>query len=106
MPPPPGVMAPGGLDFSVTTLCKVYRSGKRAETYLYLAHDQQFEDLPVELRRTFGEPEFVMHLRLAPGRRLARVAVEQVLAALGKQGYFLQLPPELPIEDEIARRLS
>ena len=45
-------------------------------------------------------------MRLAPGRRLARVAVEQVLAALGKQGYFLQLPPELPIEEEIARRFS
>ena len=89
----------------MTTLCKVYRSSRRAETYLYLAQDQNFAGLPDDLRRTFGEPEFVMHLHLAPGRRLARVAVEDVLAALADEGYFLQLPPELPVEEEIARRL-
>ena len=89
----------------MTTLCKVYRSGHRAETYLYLAHDRAWADLPDDLRCTFGEPEFVMHLNLAPGRRLARVAAEDVLAALAAEGYFLQLPPEVPVEEEIARRL-
>lgn len=93
------------IESSITTLCKVYRSGRRAETYLYLAHDQDFADLPDDLRNAFGEPEFVMHLNLAPGRRLARVAVEDVRAALAAEGYFLQLPPELPVEEEIARRL-
>ena len=47
-----------------------------------------------------------MHLQLGPERRLARVPVERVLQALGDPGYFLQLPPELPIEDEITRRFS
>ena len=88
------------------TLCKVYRSGKRAETYLYLAHDRAFDDLPDELRHAFGDPAFVMHLQLGPERRLARVPVERVLEALGDPGYFLQLPPELPIEEEITRRFS
>ena len=88
------------------TLCKVYRSGNQAETYLYLAHDRNFDDLPEGLRRAFGEPHFVLHLRLGPERRLARVEMEQVLAALAEDGYFLQLPPDLPVEDEIARRFS
>jgi uncharacterized protein YcgL (UPF0745 family) len=86
--------------------CKVYRSGKRDDTYLYVAHGRDFDDLPDTLRQAFGEPQFVMHLQLGPERRLARVEVEQVLAALAEQGYFLQLPPDLPIEEEIARRFS
>jgi hypothetical protein len=90
----------------VTTLSKVYRSEKRAETYLYLAHDRAFDDLPADFRRAFGEPVFVMHLQLRPDRPLARVPVERVIEALADQGYFVQLPPELPIEDEIARRFS
>ena len=74
--------------------------------HLYLAHDRAFDDLPADFRRAFGEPVFVMHLELRPDRPLARVPVERVIEALGDQGYFVQLPPELPIEDEIARRFS
>ena len=90
----------------MTILCKVYRSGKRADTYLYLARDTKFDDLPPDFREAFGEPAFVMHLHLSPDRQLARVPVESVIEALEDQGYFLQLPPELPIEEEIARRFS
>ena len=87
-------------------LCKVYRSGKKAETYLYLEQDLAFEDLPAELRQAFGEPAFVMQLKLNTERRLARVDVRQVLEQLGAQGYYLQLPPELPVEEEIERLFS
>jgi uncharacterized protein YcgL (UPF0745 family) len=90
----------------VTTLSKVYRSGKRADTYLYLACDREFDDLPAEFRQAFGEPVFVMNLQLRPDRPLARVPVMRVIEALEDQGYFVQLPPELPIEDEISRRFS
>jgi len=30
--------------------CKVYRSDKKAETYLYLAEDMEFDDLPTHYR--------------------------------------------------------
>jgi uncharacterized protein len=86
--------------------CKVYRSGKKAETYLYLAEGRAFEELPAELRAAFGEPIFVMQLKLDEGRRLARVDVRLVLERLSELGYFLQLPPELPVEGEISRRLA
>jgi uncharacterized protein YcgL (UPF0745 family) len=88
------------------TRCKVYRSGKKAETYLYLAEGRAFGELPAELRAAFGEPVFVMQLKLDEGRRLARVDVRLVLERLGEPGYFLQLPPELPVEVEISRRLA
>jgi uncharacterized protein YcgL (UPF0745 family) len=87
-------------------LCTVYRSGRKAETYLYLARSQEFKDLPPELQQAFGEPFFVMHLNLTPERRLARLDTERVLQHLEAHGFFLQLPPEMPVEDEIARRFS
>lgn len=86
-------------------LCTVFRSGRKAETYLYLAQGLSYEDLPPELRQAFGEPTFVMQLKLTEERRLARVDVRQVIADLDAQGFYLQLPPEIPIEEEITRRL-
>jgi len=87
-------------------MCKVFRSRRKAETYLYLAQHLAFEDLPLELRQAFGEPVFVMRLKLGAERRLARVDVKHVLEQLERSGYFLQMPSELPVEEEITRRLT
>jgi uncharacterized protein YcgL (UPF0745 family) len=87
-------------------LCKVYRSDRRQETYLYLRNDLDFQDLPGPLQAHFGPPYFVMPLVLNNRRTLSRVDVRQVITALEAEGYFLQLPPELPVEEEIARRFS
>ena len=87
-------------------LCSVYRSGSKAETYLYLAQDRSFEDLPAELLQAFGEPTLIMQLNLDADRRLARVDAKQVLEHLEMQGFYLQLPPEIPVEEEITRRFS
>lgn len=88
------------------TLCSVFRSGKKSETYLYLARGRAFEDLPQELLQAFGDPCFVMHLNLDANRQLARVDAGRVLEHLKADGYFLQLPPEIPVEEEITRRFS
>lgn len=87
-------------------LCHVYRSEKKAETYLYIADGVDFEDLPDELRERFGPPTLVMPLLLKKSRKLARVDVEKVMASLEEHGFYLQLPPKLPVEEEIARRFS
>lgn len=87
-------------------LCHVYRSEKKAETYLYVAEGVDFEDLPEELRERFGLPVPVMPLLLEKSRKLARVDVEKVMASLEEHGFYLQLPPKLPVEEEIARRIS
>ena len=86
--------------------CTVYRSSRKEETYLFLAEDTQFEDLPEELQRTFGDPLRVMELDLGQTRRLARADPGEVRARLESVGYFLQLPPDLPVEELIRRRLA
>lgn len=87
-------------------LCKIFRSDRKPETYLYLRDDMTFSDLPNELQQHFGPPAFVMQLLLDGKRRLARVDIKRVKVAIEEEGYFLQLPPELPVEDEISRRFS
>ena len=86
--------------------CKIFRSDKKAETYLYLSADLEFSDLPQELQERFGEPAFVMALMLTRERKLARVDTPKVLESLEEKGYYLQLPPKLSIEEEITSHLS
>ena len=88
------------------TVCTVLRSDKKAETYLYLSEDFEFDDLPSELQKSFGEPVFVMSLNLSTERKLARVDVKKVLQSLQEHGFYLQLPPKLPVEEEITRWLD
>ena len=86
--------------------CLIYRSEKKTDTYLYLDENLEFSDIPEELQKNFGEPHFVMKLELDSGVRLAQVETQNVLAALDEHGFYLQLPPKLPIEEEITRRFS
>ena len=78
--------------------CQIYRSEKKDETYLFLATDQSFEELPEDLRTSFGEPVFVMALKLSSKSKLARVETQSVLESLRERGYFLQLPPKLAVD--------
>ncbi len=78
--------------------CAIYRCGRRAETYLYVAlvdGEPDLSRLPEGLLDSLGRREHVMDLELPPGRRLARVDRDEVVAALAEQGFFLQLPPPL-----------
>ena len=74
--------------------CTVYRSSQKDFTYIYLSKDCEFDDLPISLRKVFGEPELVMELELTPDRKLAYEDVDQVMKNLGDQGYHLQMPPQ------------
>lgn len=87
-------------------LCEIYRSDRKSETYLYLMHGQVFDELPAALRQAFGTPSLVMRLKLDPGRPLAHADVGEVMHHLREEGFYLQLPPEIPVEEEITRRLS
>lgn len=61
--------------------------------YLYLAQEDGFDAAPEELIRTMGSLELVMELELHPGRQLAHANVVEVMKALDRRGYYLQLPP-------------
>jgi len=58
------------------------------------------------LRALFGKPVLVMNLNLSEQRKLAQVEAIAVITALETKGYFLQLPPKTPTEEQITRWLS
>lgn len=74
-------------------LCAVYKSAKKADTYLYIPGKGDFSQVPQELLELFGAPVFVTQLLLKPDRKLARLSGAEMQAQLDEKGYYLQLPP-------------
>jgi uncharacterized protein len=77
--------------------CYVYRSSRRADTYVYLPRRDDFSGVPDGLLQALGRLDFSLEFELTPQRRLAREDPAAVLANLDRQGFHLQLPPP---EDE------
>jgi len=73
--------------------CQVYRSPRRAEMYLYVDKSEGLARVPASLLQRFGEPEAIMLVHLDGKRRLARADADEVVARIGEQGYYLQMPP-------------
>ena len=46
----------------------IFRSSRKADTYLYMPATAEFEELPEPLRKQFGAPIYVMDLVLTPER--------------------------------------
>ena len=77
----------------------VYKSARRADTYVYLKAHDAFETLPLPLRERLGALSFVLEVELTPARKLARADADAVRASLNERGYFLQLPPGTTLSD-------
>jgi len=79
--------------------CFVYKSIKKADSYIYLNEKDNFEKLPEQLLMLFGKPEFTLEFDLTVDRKLALADAQQVLQSLDDQGYYLQMPSKnsLPI---------
>jgi uncharacterized protein YcgL (UPF0745 family) len=73
----------------------VYKSQRKADTYVYLAERDDFARLPEPLRTQLGPLAFVLDVALTPGRRLAREDVATVRGNLALRGFHLQFPPSL-----------
>jgi uncharacterized protein YcgL (UPF0745 family) len=71
----------------------VYKSLKKADTYVYLAARDEFTRLPEPLRTQLGTLEFVLDVALTPGRKLAREDIAVVRDNLVLRGFHLQFPP-------------
>lgn len=71
----------------------VYKSLKKADTYVYLAARDDFARLPEALRAQLGGLQFVLDVALAPGRTLAREDVDVVRTNLVERGFHVQFPP-------------
>ena len=81
-------------------LVDVVKSSRKADTYLYLPQGTDWETLPDSLRSVFGDPQPVLTMKLTSERQLARYSGAEVLAALEDKGFFLQLPPAEPDQDD------
>jgi uncharacterized protein YcgL (UPF0745 family) len=86
--------------------CKVYRSESQAYTYLYLAEDKELEDLPEFLLQKFGPPELVLELDLGQRQHLAQADIETVKNQLLSKGYYLQLPPEVSVDELLDKKFT
>jgi uncharacterized protein YcgL (UPF0745 family) len=81
----------------------IYKGTRRAETYLYVPGEGDFQRVPQELMDAMGTLELVMELELDEQRRLARVDAKEIMKSVSRVGYFLQLAP---IESKGERRLQ
>lgn len=71
----------------------VYRSAKKADTYLYVPVENGLDELPDELSQLFGRAIFAMELVITPELKMSRLNAPEVLSALAEVGYVLQLSP-------------
>lgn len=76
----------------------VYKSLRKADTYVFLAERDDFERVPEPVRLQLGSLQFVLEVALTPGRQLARASADLVRENLALRGFHLQVPP-LPAAD-------
>lgn len=76
----------------------VYKSLKKADTYVYLAGRDDFGRIAAPLRSELGELRFVLEVALDPGRRLAREDADVVRANLVARGFHLQMQPRADVD--------
>ncbi|GAB3102091.1 YcgL domain-containing protein [Lysobacter terrae] len=81
----------------------VYKSLRKADTYVYLGARDDFARLPDPVRSQLGSLQFVLELALTPERKLAREDVAVVRENIVARGFHLQFPPavEEPAVDKL-----
>ena len=74
----------------------VYKSLRKADTYLYLLVRDGFDVVPEAMRAPLGALQPVLEFDLLEGRRLAQADPKVVRANLLQRGFHLQFPPTMP----------
>ena len=76
-------------------LTAVYKSKKKADTFLFVEKRDDFSKVPEPLLALFGQPIYVMIINLAKRDHLGGADLDTVKAALADpdKGYYLQIPP-------------
>lgn len=73
--------------------CCIYRSRKKQGSYLYVTEKNNFSNVPKDLIKLFGSPEFVFEFELTENKKLAQSNAKDVMQHLRENGFFLQIPP-------------
>lgn len=76
-------------------LAFVYKSLRKADTYVYLSTRDEVARLPEPLRVQLGALQFVMEIALTPGRKLALEDPAVVRENLVMRGFHVQFPPTM-----------
>jgi len=74
-------------------LTAVYKSKKKADTFLFVEKRDDFSKVPEPLMAMFGQPQYVMIINLAKREHLGGADLKTVKQALTDDGFYLQLPP-------------
>ncbi|MDF0535954.1 YcgL domain-containing protein [Shewanella yunxiaonensis] len=74
-------------------ICAVYKSRRKADTYLFIKQKDKFDDVPAALMEVFGQPQLVMLLPIERRQHLGLADINKVRVELQEKGYYLQLPP-------------
>ncbi|ALS35169.1 hypothetical protein PTRA_b0737 [Pseudoalteromonas translucida KMM 520] len=74
-------------------LTAVYKSKKKADSFLFVEKRDDFTKVPEPLMAMFGQPKYVMLINLAKREVLGTADLETVKEALTEKGYYLQIPP-------------
>ncbi|QWP77270.1 YcgL domain-containing protein [Lysobacter sp. K5869] len=71
----------------------VYKSLRKADTYVFLSARDDFARLPDPVRQQLGSLHFVLEVELSPERKLARADAATVRENLSARGFHIQFPP-------------
>ena len=71
----------------------VYRSARREHTYLYVTAATLVDTLPAAVA-ALGPWERTLTFPLSADRKLAQADAATVLAALARDGFYVQFPPK------------
>ena len=87
-------------------ICAVYKSGRRADTYLFVKKRDVFDDVPEPLMEMFGSKTLVMIVPLSKRDHLGIADIDKVKVALVEQGYYLQIPPQINLLEQHKQELA
>lgn len=73
----------------------VYKSLRKADTYVFLSARDDFARLPDLVREQLGSLQFVLDMELTEQRKLARGDTAQVRQNLIANGFHIQFPPKV-----------
>ena len=75
----------------------VYKSARRANTYLYVDREDDFSRVPSTLLDLMGSLDLVLEVDLATRDKLAQADIDEVRSLLAERGFYIQMPPGEPV---------
>lgn len=71
--------------------CYIYRSPKKENSYLYIAKENDFSQVPDVLMKAFGQPMFAMKVLLDGKRKFVVGMSDEIEERIKNDGFFVQM---------------